>query len=87
MTALEKLEQLRAHDPGIAIQKVGTFSRWKIEAIRVLDGRVLTGESISFLDIPGNETMLPYAIDTAVHELAHATLGYESKPITLEELE
>lgn len=89
MTAEQKLEQLRAHDPGIAIRKVksrNVFPRWKIEAVRVLDGRVLAGESISFHDIPANEPMLPKAIDDAVHELGHAMLGYSSKPIALEEL-
>lgn len=93
MTAEQKLEQLRAHDPGVAIRRTyysydqeQRAYRWKIEATRVLDGRRLSGESISFLDIPGNENMLPSAIDAAVHELGHAMLSYQSKPITLEEL-
>lgn len=113
MTAEQKLEQLRAHDPSIAIsverEVDGTFA-WDgggpdpvdegflpydvtVTATRIMDGRVLTGEahlcgSYYRPEEPIGEVhgYLPQMIDEAVHELGHAMLSYQSKPLTLEEL-
>lgn len=86
MTAEQKLEQLRAHDPGIAVTICkdalipGAYRAW---ASRVMDGRLLE----SRIETTDNSNSLPHLIDEVVHDLMHATLAYESKPITLEELE
>jgi hypothetical protein len=113
MTAVQKLEQLRAHDPGVAIvvsrqpdpsfvwdgdgpdPVEDGFSAYDVtvQAIRVLDGRRIIGEahlggSYYRLGEPTGEIngYLPQMIDEAVHELGHAMLSYQSKPLTLEEL-
>lgn len=80
MTATEKLENLRKHDPSIAIRIMVEEMQFLLVAIRVMDGRVIESETYK----TGDATNLPLYIDEAVHDLMHRMLAYQSKPFNLE---